>query len=198
MFLFITLEYVKHGTSTFNSTYRNIGSTFVFFQGLQLVEIIHSLTGLTKGNPIMPLLQIGARNMLLHYMIDKIEPIQTSHLITYLFLVWSMIEVIRYPFYLAHLYHYDIKWLTILRYTIWIPLYPSGFFLESAIIYLNLPYLESTQKYSIQLPNAFNISFPLPLILKIHLCSTVWFASFYLFTHMYKQMKKALNAYKTC
>ena len=41
----------------------------------------------------------------------------------------------------------------LLRYTIWIPLYPIGFICEGVIALRNIPYFEETEQFSVLLPN---------------------------------------------
>eukprot|EP00111_Clytia_hemisphaerica_P014761 TCONS_00043509-protein len=78
-----------------------------------------------------------------------------------LFIVWSFIEIIRYPFYLLGLYRYNNKVMTWLRYNIWIPLYPTGFTSEAIIMYRSIPFSLENKRMEYNMPNALNFQFSL-------------------------------------
>jgi very-long-chain (3R)-3-hydroxyacyl-CoA dehydratase len=101
----------------------------------------------------------------------------------------------RYPYYMLHVFNVNVKFLTWMRYTVWIFLYPLGFLFEGItqivsninifshyliiilifkqsiglIIFHNIVYFEESQKFSLYLPNSLNFSFHLPSILRLYL-----------------------------
>lgn len=83
--------------------------------------------------------------------------------------------------------------LTWIRYTIWIPLYPLGILCEGIIILRNIPYFEETKRFSIEMPNKWNISFDMPTFLKIYIILLILPGSFMLMSHMAKTRAKKLN-----
>ena len=46
------------------------------------------------------------------------------------------IFIFRYPFYMLSTIEYEISWITWLRYTAWIPLYPLGILFEGICVFV--------------------------------------------------------------
>lgn len=150
-------------------TYDAVGNPFKFIQLLQFLEVMHPLFGYTKNSVLVSLLQTGGRAFILFFMIDAEPRMQTKPVIFYLFLIWSTVEIIRYPYYITQLLNIQIAFLTWLRYTIWIPLYPLGFVCEGIIMLRNIPYFEETQKFTISLPNSYNFALHFPSLIRFYL-----------------------------
>lgn len=150
-------------------TYIAVGNPMKFIQLLQFLEVMHSLFGYSRNSTLVSLLQVGGRSFILFGMIEAEPRMQTKPVIFYLFLVWSIVEVVRYPYYLTQLLKVEVSILTWLRYTIWMPLYPLGFLCEGIIILRNIPYFEETQKFTYSFPNSWNFAFHFPSFLKIYL-----------------------------
>ena len=84
-------------------------------------------------------------------------------------------------------YFFEKKSNLIPRYTLWIPLYPLGFICEGVIALRNIPYFEETDRFvspldygykkyscnhhrfSILLPNKWNVSFYFPNVIRFYL-----------------------------
>jgi len=130
---------------------------------------MHPLFGYTKSSMLVSLLQTGGRAFVLFFMIDAETRMQTKPVVFYLFLIWSSVEIIRYPYYITQLLNIEISFLTWLRYTIWIPLYPLGFVCEGIIMLRNIPYFEETQKFTVSLPNNYNFALHFPSVIRLYL-----------------------------
>lgn len=180
------VRYAKLEDESLANTYEHVGPAMKFLQLLQYLEVMHPLFGYTKGGVLFPLLQVSGRAFVLFAMIEAEPRMQTKPVVFYLFLVWSMVEIVRYPFYISQLYKKEIYILTWLRYTIWIPLYPLGVFCEAVIILRNIPYFEETQKFTISLPNEWNFAFHLPSFLKLYLLVVIFPGMYALMGHMHK------------
>lgn len=150
-------------------TYAAVGSPLKFIQLLQFLEVMHPLFGYTKSSTLVSFLQVGGRGFVLFFMIDAEPRMQTKPVIFYLFLIWSIIEIVRYPYYITQLLNIEISFLTWLRYTLWIPLYPLGFVCEGIIILRNIPYFEETQKFTVSLPNTYNFALHFPSVMRLYL-----------------------------
>ncbi|CAK9808848.1 Very-long-chain (3R)-3-hydroxyacyl-CoA dehydratase [Anthophora quadrimaculata] len=161
--------YSRDGPASIKETYRTVGNAMKFIQLLQFLEVLHSLFGYTKSSTLMSLVQVGGRIFILFTMIEAEPRMQTKPVVFYLFFVWSTVEVFRYPYYITQLLKIEISFLTWLRYTIWMPLYPLGFLCEGIMILRNIPYFEETQKFTVSLPNSWNFAFHFPSFLKIYL-----------------------------
>ncbi|KAF8774632.1 Abnormal spindle-like microcephaly-associated [Argiope bruennichi] len=138
-------------------------------------------------------IQVFGRMFMLVGMINAEPRIQSKPAVFYLIYVYCISEVIRYPYYMLRVYNVDIGFLTWLRYTVWIALYPLGFLCEGIIILRNIPYFEETQKYSLFLPNKWNISFYFPSILRLYLLLGLFPLLYFAMTHMYRQRVKILG-----
>lgn len=90
----------------------------------------------------------------------------------------------------------NIGFLTWLRYTIWIPLYPLGILCEGIVILRNIPYFVETGRYSVSLPNDWNFAFDMPLFMKIYLLLLVLPGSYFLMNYMRKARNKKLDKKK--
>ncbi|XP_076675493.1 3-hydroxyacyl-CoA dehydratase 2 [Andrena cerasifolii] len=163
------IMYSRDGPASMKETYIAVGNPMKFIQLLQFLEVMHSLFGYTRSSTLVSLLQVGGRAFILFGMIEAEPRMQTKPVIFYLFLVWSIVEIVRYPYYLTQLLKVEVSILTWLRYTIWMPLYPLGFLCEGIIILRNIPYFEETQKFTYSLPNSWNFAFHFPSFLKIYL-----------------------------
>ncbi|KAB7503169.1 Very-long-chain (3R)-3-hydroxyacyl-CoA dehydratase 3, partial [Armadillidium nasatum] len=137
-FLYIVIviltRYSKSGKDSMEGTYEAVSWMMKLCFMTQFLEIFHPLLGYTKGSVLEPLMQVSGRGIVFFCLIVAEERMQTKPVIFYLFLVWSFIEVIRYPYYLLRVYDIEIGLLTWLRYSIWMPLYPLGIVLEGVVM----------------------------------------------------------------
>lgn len=163
------IRYSRDGPDFMKETYAAVGSPLKFIQLLQFLEVMHPLFGYTKSSTLVSFLQVGGRGFVLFFMIDAEPRMQTKPVVFYLFLIWSIIEIVRYPYYITQLLNIEISFLTWLRYTLWIPLYPLGFVCEGIIILRNIPYFEETQKFTVSLPNTYNFALHFPSVMRLYL-----------------------------
>lgn len=150
-------------------TYTSVGSIMKFVQILQFLEVMHPMFGYTKGNAFIALLQTSGRAFILFCMIECEPRMQTKPVVFYVFYVWSLVEIFRYPYYITQILNVDIPLLTWLRYTVWIPLYPLGFIFEGIIVLRNIPYFDETNKFTVALPNSWNFAFHFPTFMRLYL-----------------------------
>ncbi|XP_014209064.1 very-long-chain (3R)-3-hydroxyacyl-CoA dehydratase isoform X2 [Copidosoma floridanum] len=169
IFSVMAVKYYRDGPDSMKDTYENVGNPMKFIQLLMFLEVMHPLFGYTKGSVLASLLQVGGRAFILFGNIEAEPRMQVKPVVFYLFLVWTMVEVVRYPYYLTKLLNINMPVLKWLRYTIWIPLYPLGFVFEGIIVLRNIPYFEETERFSIHMPNFWNIGFYYPTFLRLYL-----------------------------
>lgn len=180
-------------SDSMKDTFVAVGKPLKFIQVLQFLEVMHSLFGYTKNSYFISFIQVGGRALMLFCLIDAEPRIQIRPVVFYLFLFWSMIEIVRYPYYITQLLNIKIYILTWLRYTIWIPLYPLGFLCEGIIILLNIPYFEETKKFTVSLPNTYNFAFHFPSLLRIYLLLFMLPALYTTMSHMRRLRCKKLG-----
>lgn len=191
--LVMMVRYFRDGPHSMPSTYEAVGSAFRFIQLISWLEVMHPLFGYTKGGILTALLQVGGRTFLIFCMIEAEPRMQTKPVVFYLFLLYATIEIVRYPYYISQLFKKNVGFLTWLRYTIWIPLYPLGFLCEGIIVLRNIPYFEETKQFTVSLPNAWNYSFHFPTFLRLLLLFLFLPSMYTLMSHMYRTRVKKLG-----
>lgn len=190
------IRYSRDGLNSMPGTYEAVGNAVKFLQLLQYLEVMHPIFGYTKGSVLIPFLQVTGRNFCLFTMIEFEPRMQPKPAVTYLFIVWSTIEVFRYPYYLTQLLKFEIGILTWIRYTIWIPLYPLGVLVEGVITLRNIPYLNETGRFSISMPNKYNLGFHMPTFLYLYLGLIILPGLLFVMTHMQKIRAKKVGGRK--
>lgn len=193
MLLVLWLQYARDGPDSIPHAFAAVGNPLKFCQLLQYMEVMHPLFGYTSGGWLVPLAQISGRNFVLFAMLDAEERMQTKPVVFYLFVVWSLIEVVRYPYYISALIGKPLGLLTWLRYTMWIPLYPFGILCESIVMLRNLPYFEETGRFSLVMPNAANVVFDMPTFMKGYLLVLTLPGTYFLMNYMRKARSKKLG-----
>ncbi|XP_054715094.1 very-long-chain (3R)-3-hydroxyacyl-CoA dehydratase-like [Uloborus diversus] len=188
----LSIHYAKDGPSFMGKAYPIVKNAFSFCQFFQILEVLHPFLGYTSGSAIPPFLQVFGRMVMLIGMINGEPRIQSKPAVFYLIYIYSLSEVFRYPYYMLRVYKVNIGFISWLRYTIWIPLYPLGFLCEGIIILRNIPYFEETQKYSVFLPNPWNISFYFPTVMRLYLLIGLFPLLYFMMTYMYRQRVKIL------
>ncbi|KAL5004463.1 hypothetical protein ScPMuIL_017919 [Solemya velum] len=193
-FIFFTLmsRLLKNSEEAVLTGMEAVGTPVMVCQVVAVLEVIHSMAGLVKTGIISPFMQCAGRNFVLFILILQEPRLHSVPAVTYLFLVWSAVEVIRYPYYMITLVDIKSEFLTWLRYTAWIPLYPLGILLEGTIIIMSIPLFEQTGWYSFTLPNSANMAFYFPWFLHVYLLFSA-IGGYFLLNHMYDQRKKKLK-----
>ncbi|CAF3319614.1 unnamed protein product [Rotaria socialis] len=193
VFTRLIMHFISNGH--LSNGYKLVENPIKLCQSLSVLEIVHPLIGFTKGDWFSPLMQCFGRNLILFIVINFNQQIKLSPFISYLFLVWSFVELYRYPYYGIRLLNKDNRIITWLRYTIWIILYPLGAFIEGVIVYKSIDYYHSNGYFSLALPNKINFSFNFALFLRIYLV-LLPIGLLQMMKHMWNQRKKTLRKKK--
>ncbi|KAK3097558.1 hypothetical protein FSP39_010781 [Pinctada imbricata] len=194
--LLLLLRLYKDGKEAFSQSMTTVGTQLMVCQTMAVMEIIHPILGLIKSSAIPPLIQVLGRSIILFVIIHHEERIHDAPAVYFLILTWSLVELIRYPFYMLGLVNKKIYLVTWLRYTAWIPLYPLGFLLEGIVVIMAIPLYEQTEKFSLELPNQYNMSFSFPLFLKIYPVFLL-IGGYSMLNYMRHQRKKVLGGKPT-
>mmetsp|Transcript_6572 Transcript_6572/g.19925 ORF Transcript_6572/g.19925 Transcript_6572/m.19925 type:complete len:220 (-) Transcript_6572:1100-1759(-) len=123
------------------------------------VEVLHTALGLTKGSVPAAFVQSLGRFGSTFWICRKVPEVMSLELPFFLFLVWALIELVRYPYYLLTLLGKCPRWLEWLRYSAFVPLYPIGMALEWFAYRVALPYVKIRGFYSVHMPNRLNFEF---------------------------------------
>ncbi|KAL4424771.1 hypothetical protein ABPG77_000811 [Micractinium sp. CCAP 211/92] len=173
--------------------YAAAGRAVSFFQLLSALEILHAAVGLVGGSPLTSLMQWAGRSNVLFGVVAAVPETQNRPAVGAMFLAWALSEVIRYPWYAASVAGACPRWLTWLRYTAFIPLYPIGVAGEMNAVYDALPFIAERRLRSVALPNALNFGFDYSLFLK-GLMVFYPFLWFRLYSFLLRQRRKKLGA----
>lgn len=173
-------------------TYKTVGPVMRCSQAMQYLEFLHALVGYTKGSALFPFLQVTGRNFILFGIIHAESRIHEMPVVFVLFMVWSLVEVIRYPYYLISILKKEVALLTWLRYTIWIPLYPLGFLCEGTVLIRSISFFEETKRFTVEMPNKWNFTFDMVALMKIHMTLTLPIGLVLVLMHMRKLRTKKL------
>ncbi|XP_022106677.1 very-long-chain (3R)-3-hydroxyacyl-CoA dehydratase-like [Acanthaster planci] len=187
--------FIVYGKSEMFAAFEKFFYPLGMCQLLALLEIVHPLTGLVKTGVVAPVIQVLGRDLLLFMVIMPNEDIHGEPIVCYLFMIWSAIEVVRYPFYICATLNYESEVISWLRYTMWIPLYPLGLMSEAIVTYIAIPYFRDTGMFSLVLPNSVNMAFSFDYYLYVHLGLIATGGPFML-SHMWKQRQKRFGSLK--
>ncbi|XP_048335685.1 very-long-chain (3R)-3-hydroxyacyl-CoA dehydratase PASTICCINO 2 isoform X5 [Ziziphus jujuba] len=122
-----------------------------------------------------------------------LEQTQTHILVSTLVFSWSITEVVRYSFFgTKEALGFAPSWLLWLRYSTFFLLHPIGVTSEIGLIYIALPDIKESEKYSIKMPNKWNFSFYF-FYAAIFTIGIFSIGSFFMFQHLCRQRNKALS-----
>ena len=135
IFVSLLKNYFLHGSEFYSRTYSTVGTNVRIMQYAQFLEVLHAIFGLVRSSPLTAFLQAFGRLMVLH-LIHFQPHLHSMPVVFWLFVCWSAVEVIRYPYYLsmAQVNGMMPKVTKVLRYTTWMFFYPAGMMLETIIL----------------------------------------------------------------
>ncbi|XP_024391220.1 uncharacterized protein [Physcomitrium patens] len=136
-------------TKSLRGGFSAAGNVVCFLQLAAFLEILHSALGLVPTGILFAFMQWLGRSHVLFAIVAKIPEVQEQPPIMITFLAWSAAEVIRYPHYTLGLLGLCPHWLTWLRYTAFIVLYPIGaLYGEMLAMYLSLDFIKDRNLYA--------------------------------------------------
>lgn len=115
--------------------YTHTGSAVNLALILACLEPVHGILGFSKTNIVMSIAQNFGRGILTIFIYLNSKN-RESPFIFYLFLVWSIGDLMRYPYYTFTLLKIDSKILKFFRYHSFMVLYPFGCILEVVAYHL--------------------------------------------------------------
>ncbi|RWR81679.1 very-long-chain 3R-3-hydroxyacyl-CoA dehydratase 2 [Cinnamomum micranthum f. kanehirae] len=177
-------------TKSFNGAYASAGDLICLLQTLAFMEVIHSAIGLVPSGVLLSFMQWGGRTHFLLAIVRQIVEVQELPSVFITFVAWSMSEVIRYFHYASTSMGICPSWLTYLRYTAFIVLYPIGVAPgEMWLMYQALPFITRRKLYA----NVFDhLPFSYSSFVKaVLVCYPFLWLKLYL--HLFKQRQKKLG-----
>eukprot|EP00892_Ulva_mutabilis_P006874 jgi/Ulvmu1/4559/UM002_0287.1 len=203
--LAITWNHLVQRSST-RKLYDDVMLAVKITQSLAVLEVVHAAVGLVRSPVFTTAQQVASRIFIVWGILAatpdavKFGSIALFRLggisfgldLFSLMLAWSVTEVIRYSFYALKEVGSAPAFLTWLRYTTFIVLYPIGVSSELAMVWLALPELRRTKLWSLEMPNQFNMVFNYEIFcILAMLAYAPGFPPLYMY--MFKQRKKVLS-----
>lgn len=175
-------------TKSVNGAYASAGELICFLQSVAFLEVFHGAIGIVPSGVLLPLMQWGGRTHFLLALVWSINEVQELPAVFITFFAWSLSEVIRYSHYALNcIISTPPYWVTFLRYTVFIVLYPIGVAPgEMWLMYQALPFIKERNLYRDFLPFSY-YNFVVVLLL---LYPVLWLK---LYMHLFKQRRSKLG-----
>lgn len=131
----------------------------IVFQNAAFVEILNAVFGLVKSNPVVTTFQVLSRMMVVVGVVMATPTGKVSPGLPIALFAWSVTEIIRYGFYALNIIKVVPKFVTFLRYTTFIGLYPIGVTGELLCFWWAQSYAKEHGVWSLEMPNKWNATF---------------------------------------
>uniref|UniRef100_A0A2P2KLJ2 Very-long-chain (3R)-3-hydroxyacyl-CoA dehydratase n=1 Tax=Rhizophora mucronata TaxID=61149 RepID=A0A2P2KLJ2_RHIMU len=190
-FLIISNNFIS--TKSLNEAYASAGELICLLQIIGFLEVIHGALGIVPTGVLLPFMQWGGRTHFVLAIVRKITEVQKLPSVFITFVAWSLAEVIRYPHYALLCIGRCPSWLTYLRYTAFIMLYPVGLVPgEMWLMYEALPFVKKKNLYS-----DFFAAFPFSYYDFLEVVLVCYpFLCFQLYLHLLKQRQSKLGRHR--
>ncbi|XP_020171760.1 very-long-chain (3R)-3-hydroxyacyl-CoA dehydratase PASTICCINO 2B [Aegilops tauschii subsp. strangulata] len=179
------------------AVYAAVERPLQFAQTAAFMEILHSILGFVRSPISTTLPQITGRLYITWGILWSFQEAQSHVLVTSLIISWSITEVIRYFFFaMKETFGFAPYWLLWLRYSTFLVFYPTGMLSEAGLILVAMPFMKTSRKYYLMMPNKWNFS--IDYRHELALDTALIIPGFpYLFRYMVDKRKKVLLAAKT-
>lgn len=131
----------------------------MWFQTIQLMEVLHCAFGLVKSSAFQTFMQILSRIIIVWVALVPFPETRQTIGLDMILWAWPLAETTRYIYYALNLMKLNLYIVTWARYTFFIGLYPLGVSGELLILYKLMQVSRKTGAYDYPLPNTLNISF---------------------------------------
>ncbi|ERN05959.1 very-long-chain (3R)-3-hydroxyacyl-CoA dehydratase 2 isoform X1 [Amborella trichopoda] len=177
-------------TNSLNRAYNSYGDLISWLQVGSFLEVLHSALGLVPSGVLPILMQWGGRTHFLLAVVRQIDEVQEMPSVFITFLSWSISEVIRYSHYALNSLEICPFWLTYLRYTAFIALYPVGVAPgEMWLMYEALPFIKKKNLYS-SFFDTLHFSYYSFVVVLLVCYPFLWLK---LYLHLFKQRQSRLR-----
>ncbi|GBF88046.1 very-long-chain (3R)-3-hydroxyacyl- dehydratase [Raphidocelis subcapitata] len=172
--------------------YRAGAPSAAWMQCIAALEILHAATGLVPSNALNTFMQWLGRSNALYRIAQAIPELHANPAAALMLACWSLGEVVRYPWYAATAAGACPRWLTWLRYTAFIPIYPAGVAAEMVLMWRALPFIRRRGIFSVAMPNAANFAFDYATFITVVLAAYpyLWWG---LYSTLLRQRRKKLG-----
>ncbi|XP_028128663.1 very-long-chain (3R)-3-hydroxyacyl-CoA dehydratase hpo-8 [Diabrotica virgifera virgifera] len=191
--LFQVIIYYLFGST--KSLYDTVQWTVNIFQNLAVLEVLHAAIGIVKSNPIITAVQVSSRVVVVVGVLIATQAPRESIGLTLCLLAWSITEIIRYSMYALSLVNAVPYFLTWLRYSLFVVLYPIGITGELLCLFWAQKEVGENSLYSVTMPHKYNFIFNYQHVLVFIMLMYIPFFP-QLYGHMFAQRKKVLGGKK--
>ncbi|VDN55579.1 unnamed protein product [Dracunculus medinensis] len=139
--------------------YNSVEFELQIFQTAAILEVIHAALGFVRSPVGTTAIQVYSRVSIVWLILYKVISTRSSIGVPMLLFAWSLTEVIRYSFYALTLLKCVPQFLTWLRYSLFIALYPLGVSGELLCIFAAFNEVSIKKHFTLEMPNMFNIAF---------------------------------------
>ncbi|KAH9661270.1 Very-long-chain (3R)-3-hydroxyacyl-CoA dehydratase [Citrus sinensis] len=158
-------------TKSIAGTFASAGEIIWILQTAAFLEVVHGAVGILPSGVWLPFMQWCGRT--LFFLVTACE----------------IVQVIRYPFYALNTIGACPHWLTYLRYTMFIPLYPIGVLGEMLLLNQAFPYMKEKNIFA-----NFFAGLPFSYYNVVQVVFVMYpFAWIKLYSHMLKQRGSKLG-----
>ncbi|KAL8092268.1 uncharacterized protein LOC141689941 [Apium graveolens] len=176
-------------TKSITGAYASAGQLICLLQTVAILETIHGAIGIVGSGVLMPLMQWGGRTHVLVAVAHGIKEVQEFSAVFIMLVSFCLVEVIRYSNYALNCFNMSPYFLTYLRYTVFIVLFPIGVISEMWLMYEALPFIKKKNIYAKLFAG---LPFSYSDFVKVLLC-VYPFLWLLLFVHMFKQRRSKLG-----
>ena len=131
----------------------------MWFQTIQLLEVVHCMIGFVKSSAFQTFMQILSRIIIVWVALVPYPATRETVGLYMIMWAWPMAETTRYIYYALNLMKLNIYPVTWARYTFFTFLYPLGVSGELLILFKLMQICRETGAYNYPLPNSLNVSF---------------------------------------
>ncbi|KAG5507726.1 hypothetical protein JIQ42_08014 [Leishmania sp. Namibia] len=173
------------------SVYPEIAQLLCVAQTGAIAEILHAAFGVVRSPAGTTFLQVLSRLIVLYGAVRIGDTEATKNIIfVQMLIAWCLSEIIRYSFYSANLVSVRPAWLTWLRYSAFMVLYPVGITGEVGCLYKALPYIQEHKPWTVELPNKLNFTFSWYNSVWCILLGIYPYGSYVMYSYMLAQRRK--------
>lgn len=186
------VQVLLHAPKGPEAAYRAGAPAAAWFQFIAFAEILHAALGLVPSSALNNFLQWLGRSNALFRLAQAIPELQSNPCAALMLGCWGLGEVIRYPWYALTLTGSCPQWLTWLRYSAFILIYPVGVVAEMVLMYRALPFIRARKLFSVFMPNAYNFAFDYTIFITVFLFlyPYLWWG---LYSTLLRQRRKRLG-----
>ncbi|KAG9128812.1 hypothetical protein Leryth_009555 [Lithospermum erythrorhizon] len=173
-------------SNSLSGAYHSAGELICLLQTVAFLEVLHGAIGIVPSGVLIPLMQWGGRTHFLLAIVRRINEVHELPSVFITFVAWSLSDVIRYLHYASNCIGSPPHWITYLRYTAFVILYPIGVGPgEMWLMYQALPIIKKKELYA-GLPFSYY-----NFIVVLLLCYPLLWLKLYL--HLFKQRRSKLG-----